>query len=178
MSNDPEITEDARTLMRLIFDRQAEGASTSDNDLRNELGWKAGRYGDARAELSDMDKIQLIFLPLNIIAQMADAFTTIAREIMRDGRRTTLWDNQTEPYRAWLLTQVSNVISNRWATPKDLHENRRLVLIADGWRYGDKFDEKEKISDELRPWEEMPHWYKMSYLIFVSTVRTLAREPK
>lgn len=178
LTSDSTVTEDARTLMRLIFERQGAGLSTLDEDLRTELTWKQGRYTDAREELRDLDAIQNIFLPVPLIGMLADTYTAIVREVLRDGRTPVLWQNQTEPYRAWVITQASNVISNRWATAKDIHEDRRATMIAEGWKYGATFNEKDKVSDEIKPWEEMPVWYRMTYIIFVNTVRTLAREPR
>lgn len=173
-----DISEDAKILLNMIFARQRDGESTLDKDLIEALGWKKGRYTDARAELEDTDKVQPIFLPVPLVAMLADGMATLAREVLRDGLQTKMWLAQPQEYRDWLITQTSNVISNRWSTPKDFHENRRAQLIDAGWKYGDTTDHAKKISSDIRPWEEMEVWYKLTYITFVNAVRILAREPR
>lgn len=39
---------------------------------------------------------------------------------------------------------------------KEAHERRNLKRCHDGWKYGEKFDETQKLTPEMVPFEELP----------------------
>lgn len=151
-------------------------------DLEAELG--DGEPENPAAGLLPEPK-KLFYLTKAEIAEFAYNASLDFREMVsafeNDGEPTiqVFTSLSDEEQKDW--TEVAGLALNMQGDPSDdnfarlVHAKTSMGLLKDGIRFDEKFDQDERASPMVAPWECLPHERRIPLLIFKSVCRQLFR---
>lgn len=111
-------------------------------------------------------------LSLIQIARLAYAALSIYQAI-RKARKEKSWDELGEAVQKEFIEFIKPIIKKPYVSPEILHSNWMDDLLKNGWKWGEKKDEKAKTHPSLISWANLPVEIQFKNILVQNIVQQL-----